>query len=91
LYKSADKFIRVSSDLCRVYLATLVAGLSVNVQLEILVLVEKAPTGFVDQEVVRVLLGDQVGIVAVGDRGSNLNYLSRHLGEKMFHSIELLI
>ena len=58
------------------------AGLSVNVQLEILVLVEKATTCFVDQEVVRVLLGDQVGVVAVGDRGSNLDHLSRHLRKK---------
>ncbi len=58
------------------------AGFPVNVQLEILVLVEKATAGFVDQEVVRVLLGDQVGVVAVGDRGSNLNHLARHLQRK---------
>ncbi len=57
------------------------AGFSVNVQLEILVLVEKAPPGFVDQEMIRVFLRDQVRIVAMSDRGANLNDLTRHLNK----------
>ena len=58
------------------------AGFLVNVQLEILVLVEKASPGLVDQKVVRVLLRNQVRVVAVGDRGSNLDHLTRHLEEE---------
>ena len=58
------------------------AWFPVNVELEILVLVQEASTGFVDQEVVGVLLTNQVGVITMSDRGSNLNHLTRNLNEK---------
>jgi hypothetical protein len=64
------------------YLAAVVAGFTVDVQLEVLVHVEKASPGLVDQEVVRVLLRDQVGVVAVRDGGADLDDLARNLQPK---------
>ena len=58
------------------------AWFPVNVELEILVLVQEASTGFVDQEVVGVLLTNQVGVITMGDWGSNLNHLTGNLNEK---------
>jgi hypothetical protein len=55
------------------------ARIPVNVQLEILVLVEKASSGLVDEQVVGVLLRDQVRVVAMAQRSSDLDCLSGQL------------
>ena len=87
--RKRDKML-IQELLC--YLAAVVAGFPVDVQLKVLVLVEKAPPGLVHQEVVGVLLGDQVGIVTVGDWSSDLNDLARHLvGEETLFSLKSLL
>ena len=59
------------------------ARFSVDVKLKILVLEQETSARFEHQEVVGILLRDQVGVVAVGDRSPDLNDLTRHLtGEK---------
>ena len=58
------------------------AGFPVNVELEVLVLVEKAPTGFVHQEVVGIFLGNQVGIITMADGRPHFNHLTGNLNEK---------
>ena len=83
--RKRDKML-IQELLC--YLAAVVAGFPVDVQLKVLVLVEKAPPGLVHQEVVGVFLGDQVGVVTVGDWSSHLNDLARHLvGEETLFSL----
>jgi hypothetical protein len=51
----------------------------VNVQLEVLVMEEETPPGFVDQKVVEILLGNQVGIIPMTQWSFDLNDLSRNL------------
>merc|ERR1719410_357729 len=55
------------------------ARLLVDVQLEILVVVHEAPADLVYRQVERVLLINQVGVVAMGERGLHLDHLTSHL------------
>ena len=61
------------------HLATGVARLLVDVELKELVLVEEASPGLVDEEVVRILLGDHVRVVSVAQWRPDLNRLTRNL------------
>ena len=56
-----------------------VAGLLVDVQLEVLVVVHEAPPGLVDGEVARVLLVEEVGVLPVVDGRLHLDDLAAHL------------
>ena len=55
------------------------AGLFVNVQLEVLVPVQEASSGFKHQKVVGILLRYQVGVVSVTQWRFHLDDLARHL------------
>jgi hypothetical protein len=59
-----------------------VARFTVDVHLEELVLVQETPPRFVDEKVIRVLLRDQVRVVAMAQRGSDLDCLSGQLEDK---------
>ncbi len=52
------------------------ARFPVNVKLEILVFVEKAASCFVDQEMVGIFLGNQIGVITMGDGSPDLYHLS---------------
>jgi hypothetical protein len=61
------------------YLASRVARIAVDVQLEVLVLVQEASPRLVDEKVVLVLLRDHVRVVAVAQRRPHLDRLPGNL------------
>ena len=56
-----------------------VAGLLVNIQLEVLVVVQETSSGLVDGEMLVVLLVQEVRVVSVSQGSFDLNDLSAHL------------
>ena len=56
-----------------------VAGLLVNIQLEVLVFVQETSSGLADSEMLVVLLVQEVRVVSVSEGSFHLNHLSAHL------------
>lgn len=61
------------------YLATRMAWFSVDIELKELILVKETSSGFVDEQVVGVLLGNHVRVVAMAQRRSDFDGLPRDL------------
>jgi len=68
--------------LIKFHLAAHMAWLAVDVHLEELVLVQETPSSFVDEKVIRVLLRDQVRVIAMTQWGSYLDRLAGQLKDK---------
>lgn len=60
-------------------LAARVTGLLVHVQLEVLVVEQETSSGFVDGQVLGILLVQQIGVVAVVQGSLHLYHLTRNL------------